>query len=133
MASISEKWQVPFAEKPEIKINGWKKQNHGYLIHTWSDKTFKGTVVNWSLSAVFQLSCLVGHLVFHRPTPAPYLEIEVWWLSWVGGVWILILICSILIVIHLLSLLTKIYFKLIYFFLHKYTQNSKVEFQAHWL
>ena len=25
-------------------------QKHGYLIHTWSDKAFKGTVVNWVLS-----------------------------------------------------------------------------------
>ena len=29
-----------------MKINSLKKQKHEYLIHTWSDKAFKGTVVN---------------------------------------------------------------------------------------
>jgi len=43
-----------FAEKPEMKINSLKKQKHGYLIHTWSDKAFKNTNVNW------ELGCLRG-------------------------------------------------------------------------
>ena len=38
--------KVTFAEKPQIRINSLKKQEHGYQIHTWSDKAFKGTVVN---------------------------------------------------------------------------------------
>ena len=29
-----------------------KKQKHGYLIYTWSDKVFKGTVVNRTLSSL---------------------------------------------------------------------------------
>ena len=41
--------QVFFAEKPHMKINGLNKQNHGYLIHTGSDKAFKGIVVNQTL------------------------------------------------------------------------------------
>ena len=39
-----------FAEKPQIKINSLKKQKHGYLMHTWSDKAYKGTIVNQALS-----------------------------------------------------------------------------------
>ena len=34
-----------FAEKPQTKINSLKIQKHEYLIHTWSDKAFKETVV----------------------------------------------------------------------------------------
>ena len=29
-----------------MKINSLKKCKHGYLIHTWSDKAYNGTVVN---------------------------------------------------------------------------------------
>ena len=32
-----------------MKINSLDKQKHGYLINTWSDKDFKGTVVNQAL------------------------------------------------------------------------------------
>ena len=32
---------VTFAEKPQMKINSLKKQKHGHLIHTWSDKAFR--------------------------------------------------------------------------------------------
>ena len=38
--------QVSFAKNQQIKINSLKKQNHGYLIHTWPDLALKGTVVN---------------------------------------------------------------------------------------
>ena len=31
-----------------MKIFSLYKQKHGYLIHTWSDKALKGTVVNWA-------------------------------------------------------------------------------------
>ena len=41
--------QVTLAEKPQMKINSLKKQKHRYLIHTWSDKASKGTVVNLAL------------------------------------------------------------------------------------
>ena len=34
--------QEIFHEKPEMKIKNLKKQKHEYLIHTWSEKTFKG-------------------------------------------------------------------------------------------
>ena len=35
-----------------MKIYSLKKQKHGYLIHTWSDKAFNGTVVNRAMSSV---------------------------------------------------------------------------------
>ena len=41
--------QVEFEKKPLKKINSLKKQNQWYLIHTWSDNAFKGTVVNRAL------------------------------------------------------------------------------------
>ena len=44
--SKESKTKVIFAEKPQMKINSLKKQKHGFLIHAWPDKTFKGTVVN---------------------------------------------------------------------------------------
>ena len=37
-----------------MKIKRLKKQKHGYLIHTWSDKDLKGAVVNR------EVSCLNG-------------------------------------------------------------------------
>ena len=33
----------------ETAIENKQKPKHGYLIHTWSDKAFKGTVVNQAL------------------------------------------------------------------------------------
>ena len=30
----------------------FKKQKHGYLIYTWSDKAFKGTIVNQALPSL---------------------------------------------------------------------------------
>ena len=41
--------QVTFPEKLQMKLNSLKKQKHKYLIHIWSDKAFKGTVVNRAL------------------------------------------------------------------------------------
>ena len=40
------------SENPQMNINTLKKQKHEYLIHTWSDKGFKGTVVNRALSSL---------------------------------------------------------------------------------
>ena len=41
---------VAFAEKPLIKMN--RNMNIGNLIHTWSQKDFKGTVVNRALPSL---------------------------------------------------------------------------------
>ena len=38
-----------FVEKPQIEIISFQKQNYGHLTPTWSDKAFKGTVVNLDL------------------------------------------------------------------------------------
>ena len=38
--------------KQPVKINSLKKQKHSYLIHTWSVKAFKGTVVNQALPSL---------------------------------------------------------------------------------
>ena len=40
---------VTFADKPQMKIKSLKEEKHWYLIHTWSEKAFKGTVVNRAL------------------------------------------------------------------------------------
>ena len=37
--------EVTFTEEPQIKINSLKKQKNWILIHTWTEKAFKGTVV----------------------------------------------------------------------------------------
>jgi len=44
--------QVTFAEKPQMKRTILRKQNHEYLIHTWSDKASEGTVVNKALPSL---------------------------------------------------------------------------------
>ena len=36
----------------QMKINSLKEQKDWYLIHTWSDKAFKGTIVNQTLSSL---------------------------------------------------------------------------------
>ena len=41
-------------ENPQMKINSLKKQKHRYLIHTLSDKAFKGTVVNRTLRSLHE-------------------------------------------------------------------------------
>ena len=41
---------MTFAEKPQMKINSLNLQDHAYLINTWSEKSFKGTVVNPAMS-----------------------------------------------------------------------------------
>jgi len=40
------------ADKPQMKISNFDEQKHAYLIHTWSDKAFKGIAI----------LCLEGHL-----------------------------------------------------------------------
>ena len=43
-----------------MKINSLKNQKHWYLIHNWSDKAFKGTVVNRALVSLHCHICKVG-------------------------------------------------------------------------
>jgi len=40
---------VTFAEKPQMKIINLMEQKPAYLVHTWSDNAFKGTLVNRTL------------------------------------------------------------------------------------
>ena len=35
-----------------MKMHSFKKRKYGYVIHTWSDKAFKGTVVNQALTSL---------------------------------------------------------------------------------
>ena len=37
---------LTFGENPQLKIISILNYKHWYLIHTWSDKAFDGTVVN---------------------------------------------------------------------------------------
>ena len=34
--------QINFAKKPQLNINSFQTQKHGYLIHSWCDKGLKG-------------------------------------------------------------------------------------------
>ena len=52
-----------------MKINSLKKQKHGYLIHTWSDNDFKGTVVNRALSCFYR-----GSLEITRTVPLSFFD-----------------------------------------------------------
>ena len=38
--------------KSQMKMNSLKKQKHGYLNHTWSEKAFKGSLVNRGLPSL---------------------------------------------------------------------------------
>ena len=44
--------QVTFVENPEWKINSFQNYKHSHLIHTWSGKAFKGTIVNRALPSL---------------------------------------------------------------------------------
>ena len=51
-----------------MKINSLKKQKHGYLIDTWLEKAFKGTVVNQAVQSLHAGSLEVtvtGPLITH--------------------------------------------------------------------
>ena len=52
---VSYKQEVTFSEKPQVKINSLMKYKH-----TLSDKSFKCTIENWTLSYFIE-----GHLKLH--------------------------------------------------------------------
>ena len=64
-----------------MKINSSKKQNHWYLIHTWSDRAFKGTVVNRTLPSLhgglLNITLLVL-LLFSRSKEQRYTRLADW-------------------------------------------------------
>ena len=41
-----------YTEKPKMNITNLKKKKRGYLILSWSEKAFKGTVVDWALPSL---------------------------------------------------------------------------------
>ena len=41
-----------FSEKPKLKLSSLNKQNNWYLIYSYTDKAFKGTVVNHTLPSL---------------------------------------------------------------------------------
>ena len=53
---ISVRKKGTFAEKPQMKISNLEKQKRWYIIPTWWDKAFKGTVVNRALPVKITLS-----------------------------------------------------------------------------
>ena len=59
--------QVSFTENSQMKINSLKKLKHWYLIHTWSDKAFKGTVVNRTIPSLhkgsFEITLIVCNTI----------------------------------------------------------------------
>ena len=46
--SCSRNSQVTFVENPQLKIISFQNYDHRYIIHTWLDKVFNGTHVNWT-------------------------------------------------------------------------------------
>ena len=53
---ITKKVAVTFTEKPVLEIYNFLKGNHGYLIHSWLDKTF------FFLCLIFNI---LAFLIFH--------------------------------------------------------------------
>ena len=53
--SCSRNAQVTFEEKPHLKTISFFIYKHWYLIHTWSDKDFKGAVICESNISIFAL------------------------------------------------------------------------------
>ena len=51
MFSCRRNAQVTFVEESQLKIISFQKDKQWYIIHTWTDKGFKGTVVNQTLSS----------------------------------------------------------------------------------
>ena len=49
---INKECASHFRREPTNEINSLKKQKHWYLIHTWSEKAVKGTVVNLTLPSL---------------------------------------------------------------------------------
>ena len=66
-------FNVTFAEKPQMKIISLKKQKHWYLINTWSEKAFKGTVVNRALPSVDGGSLKITLTVPYKGWPIQFL------------------------------------------------------------
>ena len=60
MFSCSRNAQVFFVEKTKYKIIGFKIYINSCLIHTCSDKAFKGTVVNQALSSLHEGSLKIA-------------------------------------------------------------------------
>ena len=60
MFSCSRNAQVFFVEKTQYKIIGFKIYTNSYLIHTCSDKAFKGAVVNQALSSLHEGSLKIA-------------------------------------------------------------------------
>jgi len=65
MFSCSRNAQITFGEKPQIKIISFQNCTHEYLIHTWTEKSFKGTIVNRALSSL------------HKGSPAVTLTVSI--------------------------------------------------------
>ena len=55
IASFKQEMSKSFSQRNPMwtKKNSLEKQKHGYLIHVWSDKAFKGTVVNRTLPSLY--------------------------------------------------------------------------------
>ena len=50
MLSSSRNAQLTWVDKPQMKIIIFYNYKHWYIIHTWSDKAFKCTVVNRAIT-----------------------------------------------------------------------------------
>ena len=67
-------------EKPKLKIISLKNDKHWSLIHTWSDKAFKGTVVNHALSLEITLTVpLIPKSANHN------IIVDPWWNNLMDG------------------------------------------------
>ena len=66
MFSRSRKAQVTFEEKPQLKTISFENYTHWNLILTWSDRVFKGTVVNQTFPSLHVGSLVITHTVPSR-------------------------------------------------------------------
>ena len=48
----ARKMQVTFLKKSQLKMTSLENDKHGYIFQCWSDKAFKGTVVNQSWHSI---------------------------------------------------------------------------------
>ena len=56
-------WLILIISKFFIENNQFSRLKHWYIIHTWSDKALKGTVVNQTLPSSHGRACEITHTV----------------------------------------------------------------------
>ena len=85
MFSCIKNMQVTFVEKTQLKIICFPNYKHWYLIHTLSDKAFKGTVVNWALPSLHGNKTNIPFNKWKLPKMDPLTRLQIFRPSMFGG------------------------------------------------